>query len=237
MVSFSASGHTYAAQTVRLATLEWSPYISTQLPAEGYVAEVIRAAFERSGYKVAFYYMPWDRAVKAVLGGQYDGLTPAYKTRAEENSASNPFPGAPLVFAQRRGRNIEYDTLKDLRPYKIAVVRGFLNTPEFDAASYLQKSVTNEERTGYRRLLFGRVDLWLVDKFVAQTIMHNHLPERAREIEFIKKPLSEPDLYIGFTKSKPYCATLTEAFNAGLEQVLTDGTLEKILKRQKLSLD
>ena len=97
--------------------------------------------------------------------------------------------------------------------------------------------MTNEERTGYRRLLFGSVDLWLVDKFVAQTIMSQHLPERAGEIDFVRKPLSAPDLYIAFTKSKPYCASLTKAFNAGLAQVLTDGSLEKILKHQHLSLE
>lgn len=233
------TGATAASESVRLATLNWSPYIGENLQAEGYAAEVIRTAMNRSGYSVKFHYMPWGRAVDTVLKGGYDGLCPAYytKERAEKFSMSEPFPGGPLVFAKRKGKRIDYASLRDLVPYKIAVCRGYANTEEFDNAEYLQKSFTIDDRTGYRRLLFGRVDLWLSDKFVAQYTMSKHLPKRANEVTFIKRPLAVKNLYVAFSKSKPNYNVLTKAFNAGLEGVLTDGTLEKILRRHNLSLN
>jgi polar amino acid transport system substrate-binding protein len=188
---------------------------------------------------VKFYYMPWGRAVEMVSKGSYNGLCPAYYTeeRAEKFSMSDPFPAGPLLFAKRRSARIDYNTLRDLAPYKIAVVRGYANTKAFDNAGYLQKSFTIDDQTGYRRLLFGRVDLWLADKFVAQYTMSQHLPEKADEIAFINKPLAEKTLHVAFTKSKPNYKALTKAFNTGLKSVLNDGSLEQILRRHHLSLD
>ncbi|MEJ2640206.1 MAG: transporter substrate-binding domain-containing protein, partial [Desulfosarcinaceae bacterium] len=122
-----SSGVATASETVRLATLNWLPYIGQDLEAEGYAAEVIRTALERSGYSVTFYYMPWGRAVDMVSKGSYNGLCPAYYTeeRAEKFSMSDPFPAGPLLFAKRRDARIDFNSLRDLAPYKIAVVRGY----------------------------------------------------------------------------------------------------------------
>lgn len=228
-----------AAETVRLATLNWAPYIGETLEYEGYAADLIRTAFRRSGYDVKFFYMPWQRAVKTVLDGSYDGLCPAYytKKRAAEYSLSREFPAGPLVFAKRKEAAITFDRIQDLKPYTIAVVRGYANTTEFDEADYLQKSFTNSDQTGYRRLLFGSVDLWLADKFVAQSTMAAHLPERAAEIDFIEKPLGVKNLHVAFSKAKPNYKELTRAFDKGLEAILNDGTLQKVLARHGLSLE
>ena len=235
-------GHTETAlgeQTVRLATLTWSPYMGQTLTNEGYAAELIRTAFERSGYQVKFFYMPWQRAVKTVTEGSYDGLCPIYytKQRADDFSLSKEFPAGPLVFLKRKEATITYNRLEDLKPYKIAVVRGYANTKAFDDAEYLQKSHANSDQTGYRRLLFGSVDLWLADKFVAQATMSGHLPERAGEIEFVDKPLGVKNLHVAFSKMKPDHQKLTKAFDRGLAQVLSDGTIEKILANHGLSLN
>jgi polar amino acid transport system substrate-binding protein len=229
----------FASQTVRLATLNWPPYIGEKLPAEGYAAELIRTAFERSGYQVKYFYMPWTRAVKTVLEGGYDGLCPVYYTeqRKEDYSLSSEFPAGPLVLGKRVDTNIKYKRLTDLKPYKIAVVRGYANTKEFDEANYLQKSFTIDDQTGYRRLLFGSVDLWLADKFVAQYTMANHLPNRAKEVVFDDTPLGVKNLHIAFSRKGPEYKRLTEDFNKGLAEILKDGTLEQILRHHELSLN
>ena len=229
----------FAAQTVRLATLNWSPYIGQTLKDEGYAAELIRTAFHRVGYQVEFFYMPWQRAIKTVTEGSYDGLCPAYytKQRAVDFSLSKEFPAGPLVFLKRKEATITYHRLEDLKPYKIAVVRGYANTKAFDEAKFLQKSHTNSDQTGYRRLLFGSVDLWLADKFVAQATMSGHMPERASEIDVVDKPLGIKNLHVAFSRMKPDCQKLTDAFNKGLAEVLSDGTLKKILDHHGLSLD
>lgn len=233
------SGTAFGEPTIRLATLTWPPYMGENLQAEGYAAELIRTAFARSGYQVQFFYMPWERAVTTVTEGSYDGLCPVYytKKRAGDFSLSREFPAGPLMLFKRKGTQIAFNRIADLKPYKIAVVRGYANTNEFDEAEYLQKSFTNNDQTGYRRLLFGTVDLWLADKFVAQATMSDHLPERAGEVDFVKKPLGIKNLHVAFSRMKPDHKDLTQAFDNGLNQILTDGTLPKILARHGLSLE
>lgn len=232
-------GNGFGQQTIRLATLEWPPYIGENLPEQGYVAELISTAFKRKGYDVTFLFMPWQRALDWVAKGHYEGVTPAYytKKRAVEYSVSDPFPGAPLVFIKRKNSKIKYTQLKDLIPYKIACAYGYAYTKEFDEAKYLQKSFTNNDTTGYRRLLFGTVDLWVADKFIAQYTISSHLPERAIETEIIKKSLSEQKLYIMFTKKIKDYKKFTQAFNQGLSSVMTDGTFEAILARHGLNFN
>jgi polar amino acid transport system substrate-binding protein len=232
------SGNAYGQQTVQLVTLSWPPYTGKDLMSEGYAAELIRTAFERSGYQVQYYFMPWSRAVKTITSGYYDGLAPVYFTekRKKEFSMTDSFPAGQLVLAKRKGEKIIYNRIEDLKPYKIAVVSGYANTKEFDEAKYLQKSICNSDITGYRRLLFGTVDLWLVDKFVGQYIMAHHLPERAKEIEFIKKPIGIKNLHVIFTKKKSNHLKLANDFNKGLAEVMNDGTLSKVLASHGLSL-
>jgi len=233
------SNAAFGAQKIRLATLNWAPYIGENLNAEGYAAELIRTAFQRVGYEVKFFFMPWQRAVNTVTEGSYDGLCPAYYTqqRAQTFCMSKEFPAGPMVLAKRVDRDIHYNRIQDLKPYKIAVVRGYANTKAFDEAKYLQKSFTNCDQTGYRRLLFGSVDLWVVDKFVAQQTKANHFPERAKEIDFVAKPLGVNNLHIAFSRTKPDYQHLTNIFNEGLAEVLTDGTVKQILTRHGLSLE
>lgn len=232
------SGDAYGQQTVRLATLNWPPYTGENLAGEGYAAELIRTAFERRGYQVQYYFMPWSRAVETATSGYYEGLAPVYFTekRKKDFSMTDAFPAGPLMLAKRKGEEIIYNRLEDLKPYKIAVVSGYANTKEFDEAKYLQKSICNSDTTGYRRLLFGTVELWLVDKFVGQYIMFHHLPERAKEIEFIEKPIGIKNLHIIFSKKKPNHLKLAKDFNKGLAEVMNDGTLNKILANHGLSL-
>ena len=140
------------------------------------------------------------------------------------------------MLAKRKDEEIIYNRLEDLKPYKIAIVSGYANTKAFDEAKYLQKSICNADTTGYRRLLFGTVELWLVDKFVGQYIMSHHLPERAKEIEFIEKPMGVKNLHVVFSKKKQNHLRLAEDFNKGLAEVMNDGTFNKILAGHGLSL-
>ena len=71
--------------------------------------------------------------------GKADGLFPAYrnKEREEKYVFTEPYTSGLVGFFKLKGSKITYSTLKDLTPYRIGIVRGYANTPEFDAADYL----------------------------------------------------------------------------------------------------
>jgi ABC-type amino acid transport substrate-binding protein len=139
-----------AVQTVHLSSLDWEPYIGSKLPDQGYCAALIRAAFADQGIKVDIQIYPWARALHLARTGEVDGLMPEYfnPSREAEFVYSAPFPGGPLVLYKRRNdaTAFAFDPMKDqdaalraLKAKRFGVVRGYLNTPVFDAATYLTK--------------------------------------------------------------------------------------------------
>lgn len=220
------------AETIKLATLEWEPYIGEKLKNQGYVAEIVIQAFKKSGYQVQIDYMPWARVVKLAEKGTYDGYFPEYYSDSLKESfhVSDAMPGGPLGLFKRKGDTISYTKLKDLTPYKIGVVRGYINTAEFDAADYLNKDEANDDLTNFRKLLKKRIDLVVADKFVGLYVVEQNLSYNLNDIEFIDPPLESKDLFVCISKKSPAASMKIKAFNTGLNAITNDGTVKQILK-------
>lgn len=222
-----------AGEKVKLATTEWKPYIGKTLKNQGYVAELVIEAFKRSGKEVEIIYVPWARAVKMAGDKVVDGYFPEYYSDSlkEHYLVSEPFPCGPLGFFKRKGDAISFKSLKDLKPYKIGVVRGYINTAEFDAATYLRKDEATDDLMNLKKLIKKRVDLVVCDQYVGQFILHQDLKDQAKTIEFISPPLEEKKLYICITKGGAHDQANINAFNEGFRKMKHDGTVNAIMKK------
>lgn len=60
--------------------------------------------------------------------GKVDGYLPEYYADGIKAYAvfSDPFPGGPLGFFKRKGDDITYNTLEDLKGLKIGTVKGYV---------------------------------------------------------------------------------------------------------------
>lgn len=217
---------------IKLATLDWAPYVGQDLPKYGFTTAIVSEAFKRAGYEVKVDFMPWVRVVKETEAGNYDAAFPEYYSdeRAAAFFMSEPFASGPLGFYKRKADNIPYAKLEDLKPYRIGVVRGYINTPEFDAADYLQKEEASSDELNLRKLLAGRIDLIVIDKFVAQYLIKTSFPEATDDLEFMKPPLLDQSLYVIFPRGVASSEEKLQAFNAALKTMREDGTLERILE-------
>ncbi|MES9997571.1 transporter substrate-binding domain-containing protein [Desulfovibrio aminophilus] len=218
---------------VRLATLDWEPYIGRNLPGNGYVAEVVREAFRRQGYTVTFEFMPWARAVAMARTGEIDGYLPEYAGQNFDGDffLSASFPGGPLGFFKLRSRDIFWSTLDDLKPYRIGVVRGRVNTAAFDARPDMIKEAVTGDLQNLRKLAIGRVDLVLADRNVGLFLAQKYMGADAERIEFMLPVLEEKALHIRFPIVKPDSLTLVRAFDAGLASMSADGSLGMLQAR------
>lgn len=231
IISFATS--VTAAEKIKLTTTNWKPYIGDTLKNQGYVAELIIEAFKRSGKEVEIIYVPWARAVKMAQDKKVDGYFPEYYSESlkENYLISVPFPGGPLGFFKRKGETIKFKTLKDLKPYKIGVVRGYINTAEFDSANYLNKDEATDDLMNFNKLVKKRIDLVVCDKFVGQFILNQDLPDQAKNLEFVSPPLEEKKLYICITKDGIISNHKLKAFNDGYNKMKSDGTVDAIMKK------
>lgn len=221
------------AEKIKLATLDWEPYIGKKMKNQGFIAEMVVEAFKKSGYDVELTYLPWARVVKMAEQGQFDGYLPEYYSDSLKVNflVSVPFQGGPLGFFKRKGENISYKTLKDLMPYKIGVVRGYINTEEFDSAKYLKKEEATDDLMNLNKLIKKRIDLVVCDKFVGKYLLEKNLAEQSKNIEFLSPSLEEKVLYLCISKKTPNAELKIKAFNDGYKKLKDQGMVESIMKK------
>lgn len=217
-------------ERLQLSTLNWEPYIGDKLTEQGYVARLVREAFSESGYTPQFSFFPWARVVYMANRAEYAGFFPEYysETRAEKFLFSDPFPAGPLVFFKKKGFAIQYDSLEDLKPYKIGVVRGYVNSEEFDKSDHLEKIEGVNDLTNFRKLLSGWLDLVVADQYVGQYILKTYLTDRKDEVEVLYPVLEEKQLYLCLSKDYPNAAEIMDRFNQGLKRMQDSGRLRRV---------
>ena len=220
-------------KSISLATLEWEPYVGKKLKHYGFTSEIVAEAFKRTGYKVKVTFMPWARVLQEVRKGKYDAAYPAYYSdeRAKMYALSNPFAEGPLVFYKRKEAVISFRSLQDLKPYRIGVVRGYVNSPEFDAADYLTKDIANSDEINLKKLLKGRLDLVVIDKFTSQSILNKIIPEGRDVLECLKPHLQVKPLYLAVSRKVEGYQHIVKDFNYGLKQISDEGLIKKIMQK------
>lgn len=209
---------------VSIATIEYVPYVGKNLKDYGTTSKLVTKAFKRSGYKTSIHFMPWSRAIMKTEEGKYDAVFPAFytKERAEKFYYSDVIAKGIIGFIKRKDSPITYKILKDLRSYKIGVIRGYANTVEFDAADYLKKLTVNSDLIGIKKLLAKQIDLVITDKLVAQHIIDNSFKDEAGTIEFMWPPLEEMPLYLMVSREINGAAEIVKQFNQGLKLISGD---------------
>jgi sorbitol/mannitol transport system substrate-binding protein len=232
---------------VRLVAAEMSPYIGPTHAREGYVAELVRAAFERAGYRVELRFYPLARARSMAAAGQADGLLPVSDSRSLEDDfvLSAPFPGASGGLLKKRTLKLSYppdapgkplDTLRALSGLRFGAVRGASVSQAFDQADFLKRDYVDRDLQNLDKLALGRIDLMVVDKFRASDLMILHRPHLIGQLEFLNPPLFRSDFHIAFSRRAANPARLQADFNRALSALAAEGRIDDILLRHGLSV-
>lgn len=223
------------SKTISVANLEWLPYSGRFLENHGVALEIITAAFQSMGYNVDYNFMSWTLTLEEVKAGNYDAVATAYYTdeRAETYQFSESYLEGPIVFFKRKDTSIEWNgDLKALKDYRIGVVKGYANSPEFDSADYLDKVESTSEVLLLKKIIYKQADLIVLDKFAGFYNMKEKLfGADKRKLEPIDPPLTVNKLYMMFSKSVPGYLQKTELFNRGLAKIKSNGTYDRIISR------
>ncbi|MBE0368759.1 substrate-binding periplasmic protein [Pseudoalteromonas aurantia] len=237
------TGYLYNAEATKgqlhIVTLDWPPYIGNALCNKGWVFQFAVSLLAEQGYSIFIEFLPWARAVRAVELGKADILMPEYyiedsapsdyvknKTRREVLALSNSFSGGEIGFLKRKGDPDRFSgNLSSLKGEKIGVVRGYQNTPEFDAMMDNNEFAIVEavdDLQLVKLLVGGRVNLIIGDPTVLRfTVNYSDLskPEKVtllRNIDDETKPIKYNHLYFALSKNKPKWRTVLSDINRAL---------------------
>lgn len=221
-------------KTIVLATLDWPPYVGKALPSKGYIAAIVTEAFKRSNIDASIRFHRWSRVIGLARKGEVDGYFPEYYADAIRSwaSFSDPIPAGPLGLFRRKGSDIRFTGLKDLIPYRIGIVKGYINSRDFDTAHFLNKHPVNDDLSNFRLLMANRVDLVVADKYVGYYLVKQHMPDQFSKLEFLPRILENKEVHVCIRSGKKASHFFLNAFNRGLREMKADGTLDHLLPEE-----
>ncbi|KGJ90709.1 substrate-binding periplasmic protein [Colwellia psychrerythraea] len=251
----TAQGYRFNAKSdkvLNLATLNWPPYISESVCNKGWVFQFTVALLVSKGYQVNIHFYPWARSVKMVEQGKMDILFPEYfiessspsdsvpgKKREELLVLSNKFSGGELSLLKRKGESFELKAdLSNLKDKMIGVVRGYQNTPEFDAMMDSEQFSTIDavdELQLMRLLVAKRVDLIVGDPKVFNfsvnysKLSNNNKQALLNGVEQVIPALKYNHLYFAISKMYPKRHDLLDDINLALIEFQQSGETERFV--------
>jgi polar amino acid transport system substrate-binding protein len=230
---FMITGFAAAETKLTLGTVNWEPYYGENLENGGVLSAVAKAAFKKVGYEIEIQFMDWNRAVGLTKAGKLDGLFGCYYTeeRTKVMNISDSIGEAEMVLFSRKGANITFKSLEDLKPYKIGIMRGQVYTKEFDAADFLKKELADKFEVNIKKLLSGRIDLILESKVVLQDFINRNFSQDIAKIEALSPALQSNSIHIGFSKKIDVNDKIVADFNKGLQQIKDEGIYDEIIKK------
>lgn len=223
---------------VKLATTDWPPYVGEKLAGFGYIYAIVTTALQTSGYAVSVQFMPWADTIQ-LDRNHNDGFFPQYKNNQPDLLCSDPIFGGPVALYKRSNDVMRYtvdnpgknqaNAFLALKNYRFGVVGGYINTTDFDNATYLKKVVAPDDYSNLKNLADNKVDLAFTDVFVAEYLKDHH--QELANIEMMGPSLQNEDLYVCFSKNAPDVTNKLAALNRGLHQLTESGEFQAILQK------
>lgn len=241
MVGLSAPAWV-SAETIRLASGEWAPYTSVNLPGDGPSTELVRRAFGKVGVTVEIDYFPWARSYEYVVNGTYDGSLTWQKTPERERKVlfSDPVLRHQFVLFYNRGMAFEWQDVEDLKSYLIASVNGYSYGEQYDQVVHdneLMTTVVAYDIYALKMLATGRVQLFPSDVNVGYYLVEHELEEALRPaITHHSRILHEETSAVIFSQAdRARGEYLRDLFNEGLQALRESGEYSEILNKAGLT--
>lgn len=224
-----------AAETITIASGEWSPYLSKNLKHNGIAGRIITDIFAGEGIAVKFNFLPWKKAYLDTEKGKFDGTAVWLKKPEREQTFwfTDDVITETHVFFFKKGRAFDWNTPKDLESYRLGGLLGFSYGPELDRAindGKIRVDRIVKDEVNFKKLLIGRIDLYPQELNVSYELLHRQFS--ADDIALIAhhpKPLMENPSYLLLPKSRPGSLRLKTLFNKGLAEFKKNGTVDRYI--------
>lgn len=214
------------ADSVKLTTLEWPPYVMAD--ASGSSTDAVKAAFSKSGVTAEVKVFPWQRAINlAQKDPKWIGVYPEYYAESSDAEKggdrclfSKSFGVSPVGFVQRKDSDFSWSSHDDLKQHKIGVVRGYSNEEKFDAmvaAGDIKAEEADDDAQNILKVAGGRSAAGVVDKLVFEHLAKNdpRVAKVAGDLVFNDNLLIEHGLFVCFENSDAGRAA-RDKFNSSL---------------------
>jgi polar amino acid transport system substrate-binding protein len=228
---------TIASEDILIVTGEWPPFASETMDGGGLGVEIVNAVFAEMGRPVRIEFYPWERCETMVESGEAWAAFPYVPTpdRQERFLISDTmFYGREMWFYFGDNmKDVQYEELADLQPYRIGVGLGYWYIDSFEQAG-LTMDEGNDELANLRKLHAGRIDLFPVNEYVARWLIQANFPGEEESFGMLDTPLRVNDNILIVSQAYPDSQALLEQFNSAFDQIQQNGAYQQIFEKYQL---
>lgn len=221
------------AEELKLATGEYPPFTSNQIPGGGLVSETVKLVFSIMGYDLTIDYLPWKRGYVLTENNDYIATYPYLKTeeRTSEFLYSKPIVEWQSNVYVRGDSGIIFNKTPDLKGLIECLPHHYGSLVELDemyANGEIKRVRPPYIKSCWLMILSGRADFFVEDVFVAEIFREKILGERYNEIVELKKSISTDFGYIIFPKQSRRSVEFMNQFNQTFDELVQGGEIAKI---------
>ncbi|MHC4885500.1 MAG: substrate-binding periplasmic protein [Planctomycetota bacterium] len=215
----------------------WLPYKGKDLHAGGIAADITRQVLKRAGYGVETKDIPWKRALRGTMLGEYDLIPAIWVTPEREESLffSAPILASRVVVVSLKAHNFTFKKLEDLRGQKVGVCRGWAYPDAFMKADYFQRHEATDLDMNLNKLFHGRFKLIVGEELAVRFTVNARFKEKAHLLRYSAAVISEAPLHVAFSRKLAGRNEIVARFNETLKAMRKDGSYTKILVRHGVS--
>lgn len=211
----------------------WPPYSDAGLPGQGLAVDIVTTALKRAGYTPYLRIDSLDRILEGGALGVYDVFaTPWYSdARNQYLDYSKPYLESHIRFIERKGANIKFESLADLKGVMVGTVQDYAYGEAFTESRDLIKIPERNLIQNLLKLTQGRIDLTLDDERVLGYEINRYMPNSMDKLEFLARPLDVRGIHIGVSRENPEHAKIVAAFDKAIAAMKQDGSFDAIVAK------
>ncbi|AEF56272.1 substrate-binding periplasmic protein [Marinomonas posidonica] len=220
-----------SAQTVKLTTMNWSPFYAESLNNGGFITAIVEEALSEAGYDSTVEFTGWQTALDTVKSGSKDALIGAYYTEERTKDYYYSIPIYTVLVGLIKTSDFplkNYNSFNAINEYKIGKIEGSSIGASFDAFDFSQLHEFDSVSSAVKALTMGEIDLYADNLAVAKDAAQSSGLDGS-QLQILLPPLEENNLYLLISKSIPNAEELRDAFNKGLFAIQASGRFNEIL--------
>lgn len=224
-------------QVLKLGCVNWLPYIADSLPNQGLLAELSRSIAKDAGYQLETPLKPWNRVLLEVKRGLLDGSVCMFKTDARQQHmhfVEPPLLTEKTVFFALKSRNIQWQSLDDLRMYRIGLLNGASYHQDEFIQTHLDVTALDSFSSLFRMLAKDRLDLVLVEYHNGISTLQSLPGITAEQFITLSKPYQATSVHIAISKVIENSEEISQRLSQAAKRVINSSTAKELYLKHNL---
>jgi polar amino acid transport system substrate-binding protein len=235
-IIFSLSFPALAADSVQLANDEWPPFI-LEGEQQGTSERLVCEALQRAGRDCSVEVGDWNNILKQARAGEIDGIAAAWRDDDRETYLlfSEPYLTNRIIPVVRNDFDSFIKSTSDLSGLRVALVSDYAYGEDINADSHGFEAIPVKSSSEALQKVRDRLaDVALIDELVARNRLES---EGESGLTTLNAVLAFRSLHFAVSRQHPQAEAIIADFHRTYSLMLTDGTVNEILKVDWLATD